>query len=102
MQNNIQIQFVKIPVSEALTKYLDDKLSVLFNKYPSLIKAQVYFKKESKSADHDCICEIELSLPGPRLFASAKEHNYELAVKKTIAELEHQLKKVKQKMLATH
>lgn len=102
MQNNIQIQFVKIPVSEALSNYVNTKLELLFNKYPTLIKAQVYIKKEAKSNEHNCICEIELSLPGPRLFASAKEHNYELAVKKTIAELEHQLKKAKQKMLATH
>ena len=67
-----------------------------------LIKAQVYIKKEMKSIAQNCICEIELSLPRPRLFASAKEHNYELAVKKTISELEHQLKKAKQKMLVTH
>jgi|TARA_R110002050_G_scaffold179741_2_gene313223 putative sigma-54 modulation protein len=102
MQNNVLIEFVKIPVSEALSQFVNEKLEILFNKYPTLIKAQVYIKKEAKSVSHSCICEIELSLPGPRLFASAQEHNYELAVKKTITELEHQLKKVKQKMLATH
>ncbi|SHG54688.1 HPF/RaiA family ribosome-associated protein [Winogradskyella jejuensis] len=102
MQNNVLIEFVKIPVSDALSKYINKKLNVLFNKYAMLIKVQVYIKKEMKSIAHNCICEIELSLRGPRLFASAKEHKYELAVKKTISELEHQLKKAKQKMLVTH
>lgn len=102
MQNNIQIQYVKIPGSNALSLYIDTKLERIFNKYPTLIKAQVYIKKEAKSNEHNCICEIELSLPGPRLFASAREHNYETAVKKTISELEHQLKKVKHKMLTTY
>lgn len=102
MQNNIQIQFVKMSVSETLSEYINEKLSLFFNKYTSIIKAQVYIKKEVKSTDHGAICEIELSLPGPRLFASAKEHNYEVAIKKTITELEHQLKKGKQKNVVLH
>ena len=46
--------------------------------------------------ENDKICEIELSLPGPRVFASSKENNYELAVKNTISDLEIQLKKRKE------
>lgn len=102
MQNKIQIQFVKIAVSETLTQYINNKLETIFNKYPRLIKAQVYIKKEAKNIDKECVCEIELSLPGPRLFASSKEYNYEIAIKNTISELEHQLKKVKQKSQAIH
>jgi putative sigma-54 modulation protein len=55
----------------------------------------VLFKKENYSDDKGVICEIELSAPGPRLFASSDEKNYELAVKNTISDLEIQLKKRK-------
>ena len=41
------------------------------------------------------ICEIELSLPGPKIFASSKEKNFELAAKNTVADLTKQLKKRK-------
>ncbi|KAA1243319.1 ribosome-associated translation inhibitor RaiA [Aquimarina sp. RZ0] len=102
MKNPIQIQFVKIAVSESLTDYITNKLDVLFRKYPQLIKAQVYIKKETENRDKECVCEIELSLPGPRLFASSKEYNFEVSVKHTISELEHQLQKGKAKLLATH
>ena len=39
---------------------------------------------------------MELSLPGPKIFASSTEKNFELAVKQTISDLEKQLKKRKE------
>jgi putative sigma-54 modulation protein len=41
---------------------------------------------------------VELSLAGPRIFASSNEKNYELALKNTIEDLEDQLKKRKGKI----
>jgi len=38
---------------------------------------------------------MELSMTGPRIFASSNEENYELAVKNTIKDLEKQLEKRK-------
>ncbi len=39
---------------------------------------------------------MELSLPGPRIFAASNQDNYEDAVKNTIKDLEKQLKKRKE------
>jgi len=39
---------------------------------------------------------MEVSAPGPRIFATSNEETYENAVKKTIKDLEKQLKKRKQ------
>ena len=39
---------------------------------------------------------MELSLPGPRVFATSEEAQYEVAVRETIKELEKQLKKRKE------
>ena len=91
----MNIQFVNMSTSETMEAYTVKKLDSLVKKFDKIIKANVSFKKENDSKDKGVICEIELSAPGPRLFASSNEKNYELAVKHTVKELEVQLKKRK-------
>ncbi|MBJ6367119.1 ribosome hibernation-promoting factor, HPF/YfiA family [Snuella sedimenti] len=92
----VNIQYVHVDISETLSAYTEDKLQKLFNKYEFLISADVHFKQDRKQHDSGKICSIELSLPGPRIFATSNERNFELAVKKTIRELDHQLQKRKE------
>lgn len=94
----INIQFVNMATSETMEAYTIDKLNKLANKYEWLINAEVYFKKENDPKGNGKICEIEVSLNGPRIFASSNEKNYELAVKHTIKEVEKKLKKRKAEM----
>ncbi|MFD1094873.1 HPF/RaiA family ribosome-associated protein [Salegentibacter chungangensis] len=89
------IQYVKMPTSEAMSQYVSEKLNKLADKYGWIINADVFFKLENDPAGNGKICEIELSAPGPKLFAQSKENNFELAAKKTVSELEIQLKKRK-------
>ena len=96
----IHIQFVKMPVSENLQDFIESKLDKLAKKYDWLIKAQVYIKHENDPTSKGKICEIVLSQPGPQLFASSNDDDYQLAVKHTISELEKQLKKRKQIMMS--
>lgn len=91
----MNIQFVNMSTSETMEVYTVNKLDSLVKKFDKIIKANVFFKKEKDSKDKGVICEIELSAPGPRLFASSNEKNYELAVKNTLKDLETQLKKRK-------
>ena len=91
----MNIQFVNMSTSETMEAYTVSKLDSLVKKFDKIMKANVFFKKEKDSKDKGVICEIELSAPGPRLFASSNEKNYELAVKHTVKELEVQLKKRK-------
>ncbi len=91
----INIQFIKTKGSEVLTQNVSKNLNKLSDKYDWLIKAEVYFKEENDPTGKSKICEIELSAPGPRIFASSTEESFELAIKKTIFELEQQLKKRK-------
>ena len=88
-------QFVNMPTSEALEAYTLKKLDSLAKKYESIIHVNVFFKRENNPKDIGRICEMEISLAGPRIFASSNEKNYELAVKHTISDLEKQLKKRK-------
>ena len=93
-----EIQFVKIATSDALTTYIHNKIDPLATKYPWLIKAQVFIKKLNDPKGKTCSCEIEMSLPGPRIYASSIEENYEVAVKNTISDIEKQIKKRKESM----
>ncbi len=91
----VQIEYVKVDRSETLTTYIEDKLVKLFKKYDWLIKANVFIKKDTGQTHHNAICEVELSVPGPTIFAQSQEKNFEMAVKETISDLDVQLKKRK-------
>ena len=92
----INIQFVNMATSETMEAYTEKKLASLAQKFEKIINANVFFKIENNSKDKGKICEMELSVPGPRIFASSNEKNYELAVKNTISDLIVQLKKRKE------
>ena len=72
----INIQFVKIKSSEALSEFINEHLEKLQNKYECLIRAEVFVKWESQAIGKNKICEIELSVPGPRIYAEARTDNY--------------------------
>ncbi len=92
----INIQYVQMATSESMDNYVTKKLNQLHKKYEWIINAEVHFGVEHKAKEKGKICKIELSAPGPRLFASSHEDNYEDAVKRTIKDLEIQLKKRKE------
>ncbi|WP_299441438.1 ribosome-associated translation inhibitor RaiA [uncultured Aquimarina sp.] len=94
----INIQFVQMPTSEYMEGYVQEKLEKLYKKYDWIIKSDVFFKKEKDPKGNGKICDMELSLPGPKIYATSNEKNYELAVKETLSDLEKQLKKRKQEM----
>ncbi|WP_282136600.1 ribosome hibernation-promoting factor, HPF/YfiA family [Seonamhaeicola maritimus] len=92
----INIQYVHIGNSEAMNDYVTEKLENLHKKFDWIIKAEVHFEVEQNAKQKGKICKIELSVPGPRIFARSNEDQYEEAVKRTIKDLETQLKKRKQ------
>lgn len=97
----VNIQYVGVDVSKTLTAFTKEKLEKLFNKYEFLISATVHFKQDDKQHEIGKICNIELSLPGPRIFATSNERNFEVSVRETISDLDRQLKKRKQ-VFKTH
>lgn len=94
----IDIQFVNMPVSDFMQSYTIEKLNKLGKKYDMIISATVFFKMENDPKGKGKICDIELSLLGPRLFASSNEENYKLAAKETINDLDKQLQKRSKKI----
>ena len=72
----ISIQYVKMPRSEAMDEYTITKLQKLSEKYNWVISANVHFKTAQDHDGRNKVCEIELSAPGPRIFASSVETNF--------------------------
>lgn len=89
----VQVQYQKMMTSESLTQLLMKKLDGLENKYNWLIKANVLFKTENDRTGEGKICEIELSAPGPRIFAKSKTDDFEKSMAETIEDLKRQLEK---------
>lgn len=91
----VNIQFVNMPTSESMETYTLNKLNKMVKKYEWIINSEVFFKREKDPKGNGRICEIELSVPGPKIFASSNESNYELAVKNTLSDLQKQLERKK-------
>ena len=88
-----------VTASDRLETYIKDKLDKLHAKFDDVIRADVFIKQENTSSDETgMICNIRLSVPGPRIFAEASNQNFEESVNESISELERQLRKRKDKM----
>ena len=92
----VNFQYVGVDVSDALNAFTEEKLDKLFTRYEFLISSTVRFKHDSNRHTKGKVCDIELSLPGPRIFATSDETQYEVAVRETIKDLERQLEKRKE------
>ena len=92
----INIQYIHMDTSTTMSEYVTDKLTSLASKYDWVISAEVHFEVEHDPKGKGKICKMELSAPGPRIFAISNEETYENAVKHTIKDLEKQLKKRKE------
>lgn len=96
----IVYEYHDVEQSDRLEKLAEEKLNHLYKKYSDLIvRADVFFKTENTSSDETgMICNIRLSVPGPRLFAEASHDNFESSIAESINDLDRQLRKKKGKM----
>ena len=92
------VQFVKMDTSEYMQSFVQKKLEKLAKKYSFIIKADVSYKIENDPKGKGKICDIQISLPGPRIYATSNEESFEVATSETINDIETQLKKIKSDM----
>ena len=93
----INIQYQDMPTSETLSNIVSNKLKKLAHKYDFVIRADVTFKLENDPSGNGRVCDIELSAPGPRMFAKSNADNFEKAASISLGDLERQLRKRKEK-----
>lgn len=94
----INVLFAKMQTSETMEAFVIKKLNKLAKHFDWIIKAEVTYKLQNDPKKKGRICDIQLSLPGPRLFASSTAENFEVATDETIKDLKKQLKKRKADM----
>ena len=94
----ISVQFVKMPTSETMEAFVVKELEKLAKKYDWIITANAFYKLENDPKGKGKICDIQLSLPGPKMFATSNETSFEEATDETIRDLKIQLKKRKGEM----
>lgn len=91
-------EYDNVMASQGLENLVKEKLEDLEKKYDFVHRADVFFKTENRTNDNEKICDIRLSMPGPRIFASTNAETFQAALAETIMDLEDQLEKRKQKM----
>ncbi|WPR70568.1 HPF/RaiA family ribosome-associated protein [Flavobacterium sp. NG2] len=92
------IQFVHAETNKTAEHVIIKKLDALTKHFDWVIRAGVIFKEEKDSHGKGKICEVTLSCPGPRIFASSNETSFEIAAAETMADIETQLNKRKSEM----
>ncbi|WP_010521809.1 ribosome hibernation-promoting factor, HPF/YfiA family [Aquimarina agarivorans] len=92
---NIIYEYTNVSGSQRLESYVEEKMALLGKKYPFIIRADVFFKKENTEDNANKECGIRLSVPGPRLFASSSKQSFETAINESIKSLAVQLEKQK-------
>ncbi|OBQ52906.1 ribosome-associated translation inhibitor RaiA [Tamlana sp. s12] len=95
----IIFEYHDVQASDSLETLAREKLENLGEKYDMVIRGDVFFKLENTTSnDTGKICNIRLSLPGPRLFAESSHDNFVDSLTESIRDLERQLQKRKEKM----
>lgn len=94
----IIFEYHNVSASDRLEKFVTEKLNHLETKFDFVHRADVFFKTQNRTDDEEQICDIRLSMPGPRLFASSNSESFREAITESVRELETQLKKHKEIM----
>ena len=94
----IIFEYDDVSASQNLENMVRERLDKIGERYEMVIRADVFFKEAHSSTDSSGkICNIRLSLPGPRLFAEANQGSFEAAIAESVIDLETQLRKRKEK-----
>ncbi len=98
---NITFEYDGVKASERLEELIIKKLNKIESKFDFIVQARVFLRTQTTSSPlSGKICKIQLSVPGPQLFAESNSKSFEMSVQEAIADLERQLSKKKEKMKA--
>ncbi|MCF8714406.1 ribosome-associated translation inhibitor RaiA [Joostella atrarenae] len=97
----INFEYDNVAASSRLEELTTKKINKLLDKYDFMVRADVFFKTENTSSKNTGkICNIRVSVPGPRLFAEASHEIFEMSIAEATDDLDKQLRKKKEKMQA--
>ncbi|MEQ8241926.1 HPF/RaiA family ribosome-associated protein [Fulvivirga sp.] len=91
------IEFVETARNEELETRVNEEVAKISERYDWITAAFVYFRKDN-AAVGNCLCELEIRLPGNPIFIKESADNFNLAITKTIEAVKRQLEKRKEKL----
>lgn len=95
-----QIQYVHCPSDKVMTDHIEDKLDKLNKIYNRIESCNIVLRHNKDSKNKNKVVEINMNIPGSRLFAKTQSESFEMAFEKVIDEIEKQLHRKKEKILA--
>ena len=95
----ITIQDVNFHSKEELKAHTSEKLSKLQKFSSEITTCKVFFKLANNHTPEHFECELSAHIPGHEVFGKSVADSFEAALEKSIASVEKQLKKHKEKLL---
>ncbi len=95
---NIKINAVKFKADQKLEQFVNDKVGKLEKHFDSITSCEVVLKVDKPESDGNKIAELQLSLPGQKLFNSKQADTFEEAVLEAVDAMKVQLTKYKEKL----
>ena len=97
----INIQSPGFKVSLVLTRFIQEKVSKLYNYYTEIISIDILLKVSNADTKENKICEIRLAIPGNDMLASAQCKTFEEAVLCVVEIIKGRIKRKKSKIIGT-
>ena len=95
----ITFEYDGVKASERLEELIAKKLNKIDAKFDFIVQAHVFLRTQNTTSPlSGKICKIQLSVPGPQLFAESNSKSFEMSLQETVSDLNRQLSKRKEKM----
>lgn len=94
----ITIESPRIRISEKLTGLVQRKFENMNKLYDRVHHCNVVLRKEKNDAQRQFLVSANMNLPKTVLFGEDRAESFEIALDKVVRDLEHQLRRHKQKM----
>ncbi len=94
--NKIIQQSVQFKASAQLKKYVNEKVSRLFEQDATIIRAYVTLFEGASGNPKNQFCEIQLSLPGKNYFVKKNSESYEKSIHESVKVLQNMIRRKKQ------
>ncbi len=95
----LRIQSINFDASVALEAYINKKTSKLEKFFDEIMNVEVYLKVVKPESAVNKEAEIKVSIPGEEFFASKICDTFEESVDLSVAALEKQIRKFKEKLI---
>lgn len=94
----LQIESPHFEPGSKLERLIESKFHHLENIYDRIGHCDVVLRKEKSDQNKPYSIEAKMEVPGNLLFASEREHSPELALRKLMKDIEHQLTRYKEEL----